>query len=549
MAEGRILSGWFDSAHRSFINSIFVGVDLVDRTIKIRWKAISVLQEQPPVGSSQSLFKIEENVGLYSQFGISPDYGYIPLLLVPNIQFYQKMYSLCKKEMGIEIGLKPPYEIMLDDIANPVLFNISNIRLYLPNFLILTLELSNLPSSLSATQLINYQYIHKIPLLKKIIQWTIGMSETLNSKSIRRDPAFSTRPAVRIDNLCSPDLLTEEIRNHLNEYIGILIRNHDFKQMDDSIATRIWEENIHLIDKTTKKKLFVNKQGMMYLTAIIPDNERSNSQPPEFTRAFDLYEIGLFYDIFIEKYLSLESENESIAEAILYKIRPWISTPDIIFRSYSYKYVWEKLINNLSLDNRINFLLQKNTIEYEHRFRKEYERLLSKNTEANDFFLVIKKEILASPIEQMLKETMLVDLDQAAMSYDKGAYKASVILMGAVLEGLMLGTIRRDDVLSYLVNNASACPKKIAGLGLSNPRLKDKIANDLNFEDYKNIINDLIPEVEKMKIEGIQSFRNAVHPWKTAQEPGIYKSFNQSRAMLHLTSLRLLVSKISLWNP
>ena len=142
----------------------------------------------------------------------------------------------------------------------------------------------------------------------------------------------------------------------------------------------------------------------------------------------------------------------------------------------------------------------------------------------------------------------LTDLEQARMAYETGAFKACVVMLGAVLEGMMLGTVRRSEVLSTLRTDPNV-PRAVSRLGLNDPQLEDKIAEELGFEDYKAIIHYLVPEIERLKVESIQSFRNAIHPWKTVKEPTVYAEPDQTRATNHLTSLALLAPRILSWTP
>ena len=158
----------------------------------------------------------------------------------------------------------------------------------------------------------------------------------------------------------------------------------------------------------------------------------------------------------------------------------------------------------------------------------------------------IRGEIEASSLGEDFKEVALYDLEQAKLAYRSGAFKAYIVMLGAVLEGLMLGTIRRPEVLQRIKTDP---PEVVKNLGLHDPQLADKIAEKLTFEGYKAIIHHLMPEIEKLKVEGIQTFRNTIHPWKTVKEPAVYKDPSQTRAMVHLTSLQLLAQHILSWTP
>jgi len=92
----------------------------------------------------------------------------------------------------------------------------------------------------------------------------------------------------------------------------------------------------------------------------------------------------------------------------------------------------------------------------------------------------IRGEIEASSLGEDFKEIALYDLEQAKLAYRSGAFKACIVMLGAVLEGLMLGTIRRREVLRRIKTDP---PKVVKSLGLQDPRLADKMAGELGFED------------------------------------------------------------------
>lgn len=168
--------------------------------------------------------------------------------------------------------------------------------------------------------------------------------------------------------------------------------------------------------------------------------------------------------------------------------------------------------------------------------------------EAKRYFDNIKDEITRSVIKDSFKEIALYDLDQAQKAFQSEAFKACVTMLGAVLEGLMLGTILRADVLTA-ISSSSSPPPIIQSLGLRNPNLANKIADELGFEDYKNTLKHFMPGIEALKVEGIQTFRNAIHPWKSIKEPTVYGNFDEPRAVNHLTSLTILAQYILTWTP
>lgn len=170
------------------------------------------------------------------------------------------------------------------------------------------------------------------------------------------------------------------------------------------------------------------------------------------------------------------------------------------------------------------------------------------DSERDMCFKKIRTAINNSDIDRQFKDVALYDLEQAKISYESRAFKACIVMFGAVVEGLMLGMIRKDTTLSPMIANPKDSPKDIRKLGLqpnSKPEdLAEKISEKLGFEQYKNITHHLKPQIEKLKIEGIQNFRNAIHPWESIKEPDIFSDPSPVRAMHHLTALSLLAEKI-----
>ena len=172
-------------------------------------------------------------------------------------------------------------------------------------------------------------------------------------------------------------------------------------------------------------------------------------------------------------------------------------------------------------------------------------------SERKEYFNGIKSAIENGNIEQRFKDIALYDLEQARVSYESRAFKACIVMLGAVIEGLMLGAIRKETTLKTMIANPTDAPgavkkiKKFRLTSFSKPEdLAKNISEHLGFEDYKNITVHLKPEIEKLQITGIQHFRNSIHPWKSIEKPNIFHDPSQARAMHYLTALSILAEEI-----
>ncbi len=111
-----------------------------------------------------------------------------------------------------------------------------------------------------------------------------------------------------------------------------------------------------------------------------------------------------------------------------------------------------------------------------------------------------RKLIRQLPIEKEFINIALLDIRDAQISNNNTAYKACIIMLGAVLEGVMLATLRRQDVLLKLNRmERQKIPQFLLNLGIANQPLNaediaEKISESRNigFEEYKQTIKVLI---------------------------------------------------------
>lgn len=185
-----------------------------------------------------------------------------------------------------------------------------------------------------------------------------------------------------------------------------------------------------------------------------------------------------------------------------------------------------------------------------------YTRSSPPPREIDEAFKNLRQLVRNSSIEQEFKTTALNDLREAYKVYRSEGYKACVVMFGAVLEGLMLAVLRKSEVLDVLRNDCTKYAGKVRVPGglrhsdyLDNLKLADALAEHLTFENYRQIIEELIPEIESLRVEGIQHFRNAIHPWKVIKEPHIYGNYDFTRTMSHLAALKILANQILSWKP
>lgn len=175
--------------------------------------------------------------------------------------------------------------------------------------------------------------------------------------------------------------------------------------------------------------------------------------------------------------------------------------------------------------------------------------------EAQAMFKSIRTAIERSSIEDAFKAVLFTDLEQARLAYYVQAYKACVVMLGAVIEGMMLATLRRPELVSLMLEGQNR-PKQLDSWigGIGNPDFADRttftnaVATKLSFERMRQVLEHYHPELKQLGIVDIQQFRNAVHPWECVTRPDLY-AYGPSRALQHLSGLDLLARELLSWTP
>jgi len=343
-------------------------------TLTLSWKLIKKLDSRPLLSSDNVVFNVGPNEGLFSQFNIPLKYGYVPQILFPTVTYHQKIKNMLNKKFGIEIDEKNyPYKIYLQQFNSNVSFNIK-IRHFQPDILSLTVTLSDLPFTLDANKLVDYQNIRHLEPISEIIRYTIGMVEALSHKNITLSEIPHSYPAVYLDGVCNP----EEFQNYLNKNISrntkILLRKYEKELVSDVIVTRINEKNREHNLSSSQEYSLIDKQGLLYLASGFQEDWKKRREM--FFRTHDLFEIAVVFHKYLENYSSYRLENEHLADFLLYKIKAWVENPRIIFNKVlKNENMWTLLVSEFRLDTML-----------ESTMKEEIKHTISEKSSSFDFF-------------------------------------------------------------------------------------------------------------------------------------------------------------------
>lgn len=137
------------------------------------------------------------------------------------------------------------------------------------------------------------------------------------------------------------------------------------------------------------------------------------------------------------------------------------------------------------------------------------------------------------------KTLLLADFEEVARTYQSEAYKACVVMCGAVMEGLLLGNLERAKSIKLLQGAG-----RLTNLTVKEIRrkLQEASLEDLiNHTRGSNCIDGFTDEVARM----VQRCRNSVHPGRVLRGDEVLDAFDKKAADLALSFLNVLCSHIA----
>jgi len=135
---------------------------------------------------------------------------------------------------------------------------------------------------------------------------------------------------------------------------------------------------------------------------------------------------------------------------------------------------------------------------------------------------------------------LLADFEDIARAYQSEAYKACVVMCGAVMEGLLLGNLERAKNIKLLQTAGRLTSFKTYD-DVRNRLRQASLENLINHTCKSNCIDGFTDEVARM----VQRCRNSIHPGRVLRGDEVLDVFDKKAADLALSFLNVLCSLIA----
>jgi len=152
----------------------------------------------------------------------------------------------------------------------------------------------------------------------------------------------------------------------------------------------------------------------------------------------------------------------------------------------------------------------------------------------------IRYTLSGLPFLKVTKIHLLADFENVAKTYQNEAYKACVVMCGAVMEGLLLGNLERASNIKLLWD-ADRLTNFMSYSDVRSELRKASLEDLINHTRKSSCIDGFTDEVARM----VQRCRNSIHPGRVLRGDEVLDAFDKKAADLALSFLNVLCSFIT----
>jgi hypothetical protein len=296
-------------------------------------------------------------------------------------------------------------------------------------------------------------------------------------------------------------------------------------------------ENQTLNQKAELELLLANAQGAIYMT---PGGNYQSPHLKRFKKLADLAILALYASAYLSNETGFSSRLPNFASFIGGKVGRMVESPHLTFQSsFTNQHTWARLADSLSL----SALLE----EWRRRWQPHLtpsmalvtERLSDQWWEVEELGSILERQKgsadpLASVHPAELRELIRSDWSESQRCLATGNYRASIVMSGAAVEGILLAIATRNQV--------PQTGKSVYSKGIQEllrdccPKYNEKIPPG------DPIPTRYIATASASVIDNAcRLWRNFIHPGLVLQDPG---SATIEKARASLSALELLVTEL-----
>jgi hypothetical protein len=263
---------------------------------------------------------------------------------------------------------------------------------------------------------------------------------------------FSTHGyfAMKVNLPCQSLNETRDENWRLREAVSLLVGAPNTAELGQYVVDAVSSMNEPLNQKAEAELLLMNRQGALYL---LPQAGYTSPHQSRFEKLADMAVIALYAQEFLTDSTNLSSRYPAFSRFIGQKLSEIITSPALVFKSsYSNRLAWENFSESLMLRDHL--------VEWQTSASVSAGKPASLTTAPslrNDWWEFdnlgqLLEDGHSSPQSSLsfiqpvdLREFITSDWQEAKRCLVAGNYRASIVMAGAAVEGLLLATLIDDQ--------------------------------------------------------------------------------------------------------
>lgn len=290
------------------------------------------------------------------------------------------------------------------------------------------------------------------------------------------------------------------------ELVGLLIGTRDPGTLSEELVQTVVAESEAMNRKSRAEYLILNRQGAIYL---LPAGTYTGPHMHRFARSMDLACLAMFTAAFFQN-AAHNSRHPVYHQFVGERLSHWVEAPRLVFKSSeSNKLTWDALSYSLALPGHFDhWQILSDSHGNRQSIKKfrgappdwwrdtEFPQLLEVQSEPDESSTACIKE-------PSLREFVMADRLESMRCRITGNYRASVVMAGVAIEGVLLDTVIHSSTLTraqalklgFQELIEAACPG---------------FANDPT--NTQNAQRSIAPRTAQLLDTVFRKWRNYVHP-------------------------------------
>jgi hypothetical protein len=478
------------------------------QAVEVQWLASSsnadLSWDSPGLSKFFSLQPLKR---IMRQFEIPPALQVVPYLLTPRDNFHR----LLSEQVAGAITKRTPYETGDMDkprISGSKILSISAV-LFPDGTLVSRIKaliiLDQDGAQSAYEKLRQLRVAHNITTVDRTINHIINLLSG-SAKSLALKHRYRSYFAMKLQVASELDTFPDRVRIDARPRTALLTGSPQ-PALTDYVIGNVDSANEGLNQKSRVENLVLNEQGLIYT---VPSGPYAGPYDSRFDRTIDLVILGLAVTSFFDDSTGLSTRSTELSRFLGSRYRQWVTASETTFReSFLNRLTWERVQESFFLPHALSEWSQKTALNLSDQSPSPGDAWWTIPAFASflDEAHESKQQEYDFIHDAGLRDFVQADRVEAERCRRSGNFRASIVMTGAAVEGVLLAVALGDrgegERSALLGKNLSQL------LEICCPKFRDGLKSD-----------EAVPR-RLISVQSAQLIYNALRPWRNFIHPGL----------------------------